>query len=109
MRLIDADALMNTIENACYANHNVASLSSVCGAICDIIDHEKTHNTWVKCSDRMPNMEDADASGKVVIWLKDGLFSRRCRWNAIRHYENTRGATITHWMTPPGMPGCDAQ
>lgn len=104
MRLIDADLLTNTIDNACYASHNVASLSSVCGAICDIIDHEKTYNPWIKCSDRMPEMEDSDYIGDVHIWVDGGMASVKCGWDCIRHYEHAHGVKVTHWMTPEKGP-----
>lgn len=114
MRLIDADLLFNfgnhKLSDAVkYGNKDIDQQSwsfstLMMYEIAGEIDDAETYNPWVNCSDGMPEIEDADPSGHVNIWLKDGLYSRYCMWNAIKYYENSHGVKVTHWMTPEKGP-----
>lgn len=54
-------------------------------------------DTWVKCSDRLPTVEDADKDGYVNVWYEGIKCCDACHWRDVEILD------VTHWMTP--VPG----
>ena len=61
---------------------------------------DKFKNTWIKCSDRLPDLDDDGYSERVLALDSDEdiIFS----W--IVNHDWEFGEDITHWMPLPELP-----
>ena len=81
MRLIDADALKNYIQNGLedvryFFKDNGKRAEKVIEGICEDIDEQPTIELpkWIPCSDRLPDIKDNHVSSVVIVYCDSGAY-----------------------------------
>lgn len=61
---------------------------------------DKFKNPWIKCSERMPELEDDGYSEIVLVAGRHGSI----RLNYLKDNEWSLAMEVTHWMPLPELP-----
>ena len=61
---------------------------------------DKLKNPWIKCSDRLPDLDDDGYSERVLVLNSYGDIIFSC----IVNHDWEFGKDITHWMPLPELP-----
>ena len=81
MRLIDADAFKNYIQNGLedvrhFFKDNGKRAEKIIEGICEDIDEQPTIELpkWIPCSDRLPDIKDNHVSSVVIVYCDSGAY-----------------------------------
>lgn len=66
---------------------------------------EFTNPKWIKCSERLPELSDADENGKILLFRvtnndQKSISKTVHDWNMVKHCDREN----TFWMPLPQMP-----